>query len=376
MENEKTELTRKLRKIESFVNANIYSILVVLLGLILIISIMSFTFGFSTRNTLNQKIEEARIFAIPADIQLAVIDCNGCSEVGGTLNLILRQNVNVTSQENLSYYDLRAQDLIEKYNIQKLPAVLIFGDIENNKTKIDNSERVGDALVMTDIGLPYLDLETKNLVGIVKVIEIVDSSCTKCVELKKIPLALAQSGVALGKWDKVEYNSLEGKQLVEKDKLTQVPSILISKDIDYYEVASQTLKQAGASDKGEFYSLHSTLPPYRNVTDNKIIGITDLIMIADNSCTDCYDVTLNKQILSRFGIAVNTEKIYDVNSAQAKQLISKYSITKVPMFLISPEAKAYESFANVWSQVGTIESDGWFVMRKPEVIGNVTSTGG
>lgn len=373
MEKEKTNNAKAFRKVERFVNANFNSVILVVLSLILIVSLISFVFGFGTRITINQKVEETRIAAIPVDIQLALIECNGCAEVKNALNNILKQNVNVTNQENLSYYDLRARELIEKYNLKKLPAVLIFGDIENNKTKFDGFERVDDALVLEDIGLPYLDLETNNLIGIVDIIEIVDSSCSKCVDLKQIPLALAQSGVALGDWKKFEYGSVEGKQIIEEYSLVQIPSLLISDEIDYYENVKQTLAQVGAIDKGEFYSLHSTLPPYLNLTNNKVVGLTDVIMITDENCDNCYDVNLNKVILARLGVVIDTENTYDVNSPQAKQLISKYTISKVPMFLISPEAESYSSLVSVWPQVGTIEDDGWFVMRNPELVGNVTS---
>jgi len=51
--------------------------------------------------------------------------------------------------------------------------------------------------------------------------------------------------------------------------------------------------------------------------------------------------------------------------------VSKYNIQKVPVILLSPEAKEYDSFINAWKPVGSVESDGWFVMRKPEALGTV-----
>ena len=80
---------------------------------------------------------------------------------------------------------------------------------------------------------------------------------------------------------------------------------------------------------------------------------------------------MNKQILNGFGISINNEKTYDINSNEGKSLISKYNIKKVPIIILSPEAKNYDAFVNAWKQVGSAEDDGWYVMRKPEVIGEI-----
>ena len=373
MEREKMNSAKSLKKIESFVNTNLNNLLLIIPSLILIISILSLMLGFGTNGTLNQKIEEARIAAIPASIQLKVINCNGCAGVEEVINSIKKQNVNITNEQIFGFYDAEAKKLISSYGIKTLPTILISGEIDSNKTKFNNFEKINGTLILKQQMVPYLDIITNDLKGVVDIVEVVDSSCGKCINLSSIPLTIGQSGVSVGNWKKVEYNSAEGAVLVKKYSLTHVPTVLISKQIDYYNNVKQSLAQAGATDKLDYYSLHSISPPYRNITSNKIVGLTDLILIDDKNCSDCYDVNLNKAVLKNLGIAINTEKTYDVSSPQAKQLISKYSIQKVPMFLISPETKEYNSFASTWSQVGTIESDGWFVMRKPEVIGSVTS---
>ena len=76
------------------------------------------------------------------------------------------------------------------------------------------------------------------------------------------------------------------------------------------------------------------------------------------------------------GILANTEKIYDVKSAQGKEFVSKYGIFKVPMIIVSPEAEQYPSFVQAWNSVGTKEDDGWFVMRSPELLGSVKEING
>ena len=37
--------------------------------------------------------------------------------------------------------------------------------------------------------------------------------------------------------------------------------------------------------------------------------------------------------------------------------------------MVSPDAKYYAAFINAWQTVGSAEQDGWFAMRKPEILG-------
>ena len=147
--------------------------------------------------------------------------------------------------------------------------------------------------------------------------------------------------------------------------------MLISQDIDYYEGIKDALETFGAENKNGFYIINPIQPPYRDLVQNKITGMAELIMITDESCTECYDVTINKRIIEGMGVVIDKESTFDVNSAEGKKLISKYNISKVPAILISPEAREYKTLVNAWRQVGSIEEDGWFVMRKPEVLGNI-----
>jgi hypothetical protein len=147
--------------------------------------------------------------------------------------------------------------------------------------------------------------------------------------------------------------------------------LIISKDILDYDSIKQIWKQLNTTEKEGFFALHSTIPPYIDASTDKVVGLVTLIMLNDKTCNICYDVLVNKQILARFGIATDKEFSYDVNSDEGKDLINKYKITKVPIIVMSPETKVYDSFTQVWDQVGTIENDGWYVMRTPEVLGTI-----
>ena len=63
-------------------------------------------------------------------------------------------------------------------------------------------------------------------------------------------------------------------------------------------------------------------------------------------------------------MGIRSERTVDALSGEGQGLISKYKITRVPTILTSPESDQYTNLKNVWKNVGTVESDGWYVFRE------------
>ncbi len=362
---------KQFAKLEKSIEGNLYKIFVVLIGIMLLLLVVNTGVSFTANVILDDKIEEYKEANKPAKIGVTVIDCIGCSDIASVVDAVKNRNVELID-ENLFYENSnKAKELIAKYGIRKLPTVIITGEIEDEKTDVKGFELINDAKVLTDVAAPYFDVASNEIKGKVEIIEIVDSLCKDCISLDTIPAALSDAKVYISNGDIIEYNSAKGKEMINKYGIKQVPAILISKDIDYYPNIKEILLQSGVEEKQGFYVLHSTIPPYRELSSNKIVGLVDLIMLEDSTCLECYDVESNKRILAGMGINIKSENIYDVSSSQGKALISKYNIKSVPMIILSPEADVYEIFVNAWQQVGTKESDGWFVMRSPEIIGTI-----
>jgi len=360
-----------LEILEKKVNKNPKKIIHTLVIVLLAIFLVNFFLIFSSNSTLNSKAGDILEAKKPVKIGLTIIDCEECSDISALVDGIKNQNVEITDETTLTQDSSEAADLIHRYNIEKLPSVLISGEIDSEKVHFGDFKLNGDSLILSSVAAPYFDIASSELKGKVDIIEIVDSSCDKCASLSSIPLSLTSSGVAVSNWDKVEYNSVEGKDLTTKYGITEIPALLISDDINYYEAQKQSLIQLGSSENQGYYKLHAILPPYRDLAKNKVVGLVDLVMLTDSSCTDCYDVNVNKQILQGLGVTINTENTYDITSVKGKELISKYTVKKVPIILLSPEAKEYANFVGAWQQVGSVESDGWYVMRSPDVIGKI-----
>jgi len=326
------------------------------------------------------KVTEAKVILEeqmrPAELQLTKLvpdSCDSCFKIEGAVDELKNLNVNIKNEETISSSSQQGKELISKYNIKKLPTIIVSGEITKSEQITNYFEEKGeiqeDTFIYTSLIPPYLDIASNQIKGLVQIKYLIDSSCEKCIDLTPISSALQQQGLFIQDEQSIEYNSNEGKELINRFDIKEVPSILISEEVDYYSEIKDALIQSGATKKEGFYAVNSTLPPYRDLAQNKIVGLVDVVYLTKDDCLVCYDVFVNKNILLNFGMALDEENTYDINSSEGKQLMQKYNIEKVPIIILSPDSEYYHSLVQAWKSVGTIESDGWFVMRKPEVIG-------
>lgn len=94
-------------------------------------------------------------------------------------------------------------------------------------------------------------------------------------------------------------------------------------------------------------------------------GITYLV---DESCTECYNVLIHKQILTDYGLNLQ-EKTVDVNSEEGKALIEKYNIDSVPTYILDKRAVKSDIVMTIWPEVGTVEEDGKLIFRNNYLLG-------
>lgn len=355
------------------------NIIIALLSLFVVFSLINTTLISNLSGKIIEKIALTKEQSRPAKIEVTTItfsECKECYDVKTALEDLKKQNINITKEETFDYNSDKGKELVEFYRIQRLPTLIIRG--ETNKT--DQLQRYWDhvgeqrgtnyeTVLYTNIVPPYYDMFEGRILGRVSITNLIDSTCDKCVSLTGIVDAFKQAGVKVVEEKTVEYKSEEGKRLVSKFGVREIPALIISKDILDYNSIQQVWNQLNTTEKEGFFALHSAVPPYIDVSTDKVVGLVTLIMLNDKTCNVCYDVLINKQILAQFGVVTNKEFSYDISSDEGKDLIKKYNITKVPIIILDPETKVYTTFTQVWPQVGTVESDGWYVMRSPVALG-------
>jgi hypothetical protein len=214
----------------------------------------------------------------------------------------------------------------------------------------------------------YIDLLANRTVGRVNAIIIEDTKCHECTNLSMLIEFMKGTGISIANTTVLNLSEKNATELISKYNITKIPAGIFSADISAYDAIRQAWSNLGTIEADGTYILREINPPYRNLSDNRTLGLVAMVNILDLSCTECYNASINRLILESGGVFIANETTYATNSSAGKLLLDKYNITLVPMFLLSPDASAYASLSRIWQGIGTVEKDGWYVFRNPAAL--------
>ncbi len=321
--------------------------------------------------TLNQQVGKLNTKDEPtlANINLYVLkdpNCTDCIDLSPLVGSIKNANVKLQIQKEVTLGSDEAKALIPTYKIQKIPAVVITGEID--KLPPTTFEKRGDGLVYEPTTPPYTDVATGEVIGRIIATILNDTSCMVCFDVTKYLRLFEKAGFHLSTLKSVDSKTEEGQALIQNYKISKLPTLILSKDMGAYPNITQIWSQLGTIEADGSFILREANPPYRDLDTNKIRGLVGVMYLVYANCTQCYSVLVHKQILNGFGILFGEEKTYDAASDTGKSLVNKFNITKVPTVLLDSEGNAYPNLVRVWNQVGTIENNA-FVFRRVESLG-------
>ena len=156
-------------------------------------------------------------------------------------------------------------------------------------------------------------------------------------------------------------------KLVKRYDVKNLPAIVVSGDTSNSKITGAWESLSGEDKKGDV--LIQNLLPFYDIKEQKQKGFIDVVLLEDKTCSDCFEATQYLETLKRSAMTVKNYSVYDISSAEGRVYVDKYKIKKVPALLMSASADDYPGFRDAWKDVGTIESDGWFVFRKVEKTG-------
>ncbi len=326
---------------------------------------------FAGREAAKQAEEAAK----PANIDVTIItasSCADCFDINTVVENLKKANVKINSEKTIDASSAEAKQFITNYKITKLPTIVVTGEVGRQSVKSffgTGWQTAEKSAVYSGQTPPYTDA-ADNIKGLVSVTQIVDRTCEKCGDLSNTISFFKQSGVKFSSEKVFDYDSNDGRELAKKFGVDRLPAMIISKDILEYPSVAEVWPQLDAEEKEGMFALHAQSPPYRDLEQNKIIGLVKVVYLSDKTCTTCYNITKNKNILEgNFGMAVDSETNVDISDESGKMFVNKYKITKVPIILVSPEGKDYVRFISAWRQVGDVAEDDWYIMRNPSVLG-------
>jgi hypothetical protein len=181
-------------------------------------------------------------------------------------------------------------------------------------------------------------------------------NCDDCFDASAFAAAVRQSPLTNVSETSVAYDSIEGQKLIQQYKLTRLPAAVVTGEIE-----NVTLQ--GFTKADDAYVITETPPPYYDLSIGGVVGRVAVTFIVDKGCPKCFDITQFADQLEQAGIVVSSQRALDATETEARGLIEKYAITRIPTMLLSKDALAYDIIQQAWPQVGTEEADGRLVMR-------------
>ena len=357
-----------MMKQKKLTNLNTYLIV----ALVIVVAIgLYFTLSVPT-----VKKEEAPPI-VAREIQLTVLgsDCEDCFNISVATDFIKQQKgFNITELKEVSIED--AKEMTAKYNVSRLPALLVQGDLSN--LTIPNFDAVEDALVFDLTPPPYYDVETQKIRGKVTLVQLSDATCTQCFNMSIVVDQLGQAGLKIVSSKVLDAKSEEGKGLIEKYKIEKIPTLVFNNDALEYDVVKEVWEQVGTEESDGMLVLRFVNPPYINTSSGKTEGLVGITYLFDEGCTECFNASVFKELFAQsFNMYFEKEESVEISSTKGKFLVKKYNITLVPTTVLSKEAGVYPSLAGAWDQVGSEEKDGAFVFRSVALLENYfKQTGG
>lgn len=230
-----------------------------LLGFIMLLGTLLL---WNTRSTIAWNVTQKEEAEQPAEIELTLItptDCDDCVDGNILLDTIQKQNVRVISSETFATDSAEGSTLIETYVITRAPAVLVRGEFEKENVSdvfaSMNGEKNEDGTLILQITQPvYMDLTTGEIVGLIDVTYLTDSSCSDCYDPTQHKTILEDNfGVRFQSERTVDVASIEGRALLSQYAITQIPTVLLSSSASAYDRLTAAWQEVGSVEEDGTY---------------------------------------------------------------------------------------------------------------------------
>jgi len=182
--------------------------------------------------------------------------CEMCTDFSTMVEGLKQTGVFIDSERTRDITDPGARELVDRSGIKTLPVLLLSRDFDAYTELATNLEQVGkknaDNYVL-ESQTPYVEVESGNIRGIVKLTMIEDVSCEECYNVEIHRQILSRFGIFVGEDEKVDINSGEGKTLIKKYDIKKIPTVVISGDVEAYPSFAQVWEQVGTIEPDNSY---------------------------------------------------------------------------------------------------------------------------
>lgn len=190
-----------------------------------------------------------------------------------------QNNVKETGRDVVYIEDGEGKALVEKYNITRVPTLLVAGDLNKNASLANAWQVLGEIIngvfVYREIIPPYIEVASGELKGKISAIFLTDESCEQCYDVNLHNFALNNLGVVPAEVSFVDVSSDQGQNLVSQYNITKAPTILLQGEANEYQGLVQVWELVGevASDGTYVFTQMDEMGTYRDLATGQIVEV-------------------------------------------------------------------------------------------------------
>ncbi|MFH1393345.1 MAG: hypothetical protein ABIH29_00510 [Candidatus Micrarchaeota archaeon] len=163
----------------------------------------------------------------------------------------------------------------------------------------------------------------------------------------------------------VAHDSPEGIRLIEKYGIGMLPTMIVSSEASVDTTFSGVwAANVGTIESDGSFVFRKIYPPYFEASSDSVRGFVDAYVISPERCDECEDLNGFIDYLAGDMVLITFSSRQSLNESDdlAQELIGRYNITKLPVFLLSNEVTVYPVYGEQLALIVSPEADGWQVL--------------
>ncbi len=195
-------------------------------------------------------------------IELTLITAKNCTECFDLTKMIqpLRGNeeFSISKEETVEYESRAGRKLVKKYELDKVPAILVRGDVESVFDLASFLQNLGKkaedgTLIVTNIPPPYLELSSGEIKGKFKAIYLTYKDCAECYDAQLHRQALEALVMTPAEEEFLDYSDPLAQELVSKYAITSLPTLLLQGELNLYQQLAEVWSNVGTQEEDGTY---------------------------------------------------------------------------------------------------------------------------
>jgi hypothetical protein len=241
-------------------------------------------------NAILPPYEDAATKKIMGKVSSIIIkddNCEVCTDFNLAIQSLKQNGVFVDNEEEIDFSGIKAKELIDKFDIKKLPVLLLSDDIDAYPEIAQSLSQSGpkkQGYYIIESQAPYIEAESGKLRGLVDLTLLDDSSCSECYDVEVHKSIIARLGLAIDEEEKIDASSEKGKQLISQYDIESVPTVVLTGDLEIYEGFNAVWVQVGTVEDDGAYVFRTITAMgssmvYKDVATGEIKGLAPTTQI-------------------------------------------------------------------------------------------------